>query len=188
MFGILALLLQISVPHPTVQGTVVSQDGVPVSGAHVELSCNGHSAETTTDDAGTFAIIRPSAESCKLTVTRSGFAAVNRAVDARESSMGVIVLEIEAYQERVTVQGVIPPAFVTPIGSVALSSDEISALSDRSEDVIRHAIGMTTAGPGDAAIYVDGLPATVLPPPDMIRQITALVGPFAVLQFIKDEA
>jgi hypothetical protein len=168
----LALLLQISVPPPTVHGTVVSQDGLPVPGARVELRCNGHSADTTTSDAGVFAIIRPSANSCTLTVTRSGFAVVDRVVDPRESSVGVILLELEAHQERVTVQGVIAPSFVTPIGSVVLSSDEIVALSDRSEDVIRHAIALTTAGPGDAAIYVDGLPATVLPPREMIRQIT----------------
>ena len=179
MFGILALLLQISAPPPTVHGTVVSQDGLPVSGARVDLSCNRHSADTRTSDAGAFAIVRPSPDSCMLTVTRSGFAVVNRPVDPRESNMGVIQLDIEPHQERVTVQGVLPPPFVNPIGSVVLSGDEISALSDRSEDVIRHAIGLTTAGPGDAAIYVDGLPATVLPPPDMIRQITALVGPFA---------
>jgi hypothetical protein len=162
-----------------VHGTVVSEDGLPVPGARVELRCNGHSAETTTSDAGVFAIIRPSANSCTLTVTRSGFAVVDRVVDPRESSVGVILLELEAHQERLTVQGVIAPSFVNPIGSVVLSSDEIVALSDRSEDVIRHAIALTTAGPGDAAIYVDGLPATVLPPREMIRQITTLVGPFA---------
>jgi hypothetical protein len=175
----LALLLQVAVPPATVHGFVISQDGLPVSGARVELSCSGYPSAATTSDAGAFAISRPSAESCTLTVTRSGFAPASRAVAAGEANVGVIQLEIEPHQERVTVQGVTPPSFVTPIGSVVLSSDEIVALSDRSEDVIRHAIGLTTAGPGDAAIYVDGLPTTVLPPTDMIRQITALVGPFA---------
>jgi hypothetical protein len=179
VFGILALLLQAAVLPSTVHGTVVSQDGLPVSGARVELSCQGQTAETTTSDAGAFAIIRPVAGSCALAVTRSGFATVNRVVDAHESSVGVVQLSIEGHQERVTVRGAVPPSFVNPIGSVVLSSDDIVASFDRSEDVIRHAIGLITAAPADAAIYVDGLPATMLPPLDNIRQVTALAGPFA---------
>lgn len=182
MLGIVALVLQLSTPTapPQVHGTVVSQDELPVEEALVQLACDREVARTVTNATGRFSVTRPAgAAHCTLLVSRAGFVDTVHAVAPDGDGPVLVQLAIMVVEQHVTVRGTLEPSFVQPIGSVVLSQDEILRLADGGEDVIGHAARLNSVGAFDTAVYVDGLPAAVLPPPDMIRQVTVTSGPFS---------
>src|SRR5262249_12033823 len=135
--------------------------------------------ETRTNGDGKFAFERVvTTEECSLSVVHEGFESYVARVG--ESTRAItITLRVARVREAVHVAAPVPDAAFEPIGSVRFGTDELTRISDRTADIIRAAVlsaGGTTVG---TAVYVDGLPGSVLPPPDMIAQLDVNANPFS---------
>ena len=160
-------------------GRVLDPQGLPVAAAPVELSCKGRLVSTRTDSQGEFEFsgeLLPGG--CELSVKRAGFEPYTRPVETPEHV--VVTLQLARVTESIEVTASsteLPPT--APIGSIVMTSEELRRISDRTEDLIRHAVLAAAGSAGSSAIYVDGLPASVLPPVEMIDRLAVNLGPFS---------
>jgi hypothetical protein len=160
-----------------VTGVVVDPQGLPVPGARVELACPEHRASVTTDAQGRFEIAG-AADACRLSVLHRGFSPVHQPVG--RATAFVLRLRVADVTETATVT---PDAAarlrrVAP-GSVSLIDTELKAVAGNTRDLVRYASLLVGAAIRPTTVYVDGLPAGVLPPIDAIERISVNADAFA---------
>jgi len=172
-----ALVAQVLALTSSLSGTVVDPQHLPVPGARVEVVCGAHRRTGETDQRGRFTIEMTSISGeCRVLVTRQGFARFESRVGAA-ADVGPIRLRVADLAEQVTV---VPEKTSTrSIGSVVLAGSDLRAFAGTTADLVRYArlLAGGTMQPG--VIYLDGLPATTLPPLAAIASISVNADPFS---------
>lgn len=161
----------------TLSGLVLDPQGLPVAGARVELVCRDHALSVETDARGRFEIAAPSA-GCRLSIRQLGFAPAHQPVG--HETEWIIRLRVADVAEVVTV--VPEPSVLSrrdPPGSVSLTDVDLKTIAGNTADLIRYASLLAGGGTRATAIYVDGLPSSVLPPIESIARISVNAGPFS---------
>lgn len=162
------------------EGTVSDPSNLPVSGASVTLTCRKSASSVKTDSQGRFSVRNDDRQSdCQLTVTRRGFAPYYEAIAAGERHLP-IRLAIAPHAEAISVvaDGRDQPPLAA-LGSVSLSDVELYPISNNTSDLIQYAKLMAGVLGTSDTVYVDGFPAGVLPPAQMIARITVNADPFS---------
>jgi len=162
-----------------VTGVVSDPHGLVVPAAVVTLRCGRHNKSVETDSQGRFILgPRPAGEVCGISVNHPGFSPFSESV-TRDAEKLSIHLTLAPLSQTVTVSAD-PDLLLRPaLGSVTLSDDELKTISNNTQDLIRYAkLAAGVDGRADM-IYVDGLPASALPPPEMIARITINADPFS---------
>lgn len=182
MIALLLALLSASAPAAAagVSGKVVDAQDLPVAGARVEIVCDGRATHTTTDERGEFSItVDGPQRACTVSAARDGFARITGSIPPGGVTGVVLQLQVAPITEAVRVAETAPmPELRDAIGSVLLDGDDLFTVFSRTEDMIRFAglVGGATTG---AAVYVDGLPVTVMPAPELVGQIRVNATPFS---------
>jgi hypothetical protein len=159
-----------------IEGIVLDPQGRGVPNAAVTLTCGGVSQFSATDNLGRYRFDSPTRGDCSLDVRRPGFApAFERLID-RPPGPIAIRLELAPLTAEVRVTG--RDANRSPFGLV-LAEDDFRHLASSADDLIRLAQARAGVAQRGATIYVDGLPATVMPPIDMIARIAVNTDPFS---------
>ena len=172
----LALLLLPTPPGRVVAGVVRTADDVAVSHARVRLACAGivRAVETGNDGRFTFEGVG-TIEGCTLRVEQDGVPPFDVPVDAHTPDRLVVRLPLRVTQQ---VEVVAPRPAPSPSLSITLTDAEFSRLAATTEQLIAHARQLA-GSPEAPAIYVDGLPATVLPPITQIASMRVNADPFS---------
>lgn len=158
-------------------GLVLDPHGLPVPRVRVELVCRDHAVSVETDTRGRFEIAAAS-DGCRLSIRHPGFAPEHQPVGRQKE--WIIRLRVGDVVEGVTV--VPEPAVRSPRhepGSLSLSDADIRTVAGNTADLVRYASLLEGAGTRATAIYVDGLPSSVLPPIESIGRISVGAGPFS---------
>lgn len=167
----LGLLLQIATG---IEGTVLDPQGRGVPNAAVTLTCGDASSFSVTDGRGRFKLESPSRDTCSLDIRRPGFAPAFEKLRDHPPGPITVRLEVAAVTAEVRVTG---DARGSPFG-VVLVEDDFRHLAASTDDLIR--LVQARAGANrNTTIYVDGLPASTLPPLDMIARIAVNTDPFS---------
>ena len=161
-------------------GAVCDPQGLAVAGAQVELHCANHRETTRSDSQGRFEFKEIPGGKCSLSVQHPGFALFEQRLDPGVQLVPVHLglaevrdhVDVVADSENV-------PLYDRQINSVSLSDAELKTISNNTQDWIRYAKLRAGATFGADAVYVDGLPATALPPAEMVARITVNGDPFS---------
>lgn len=170
-------------PARAVQGLVLDPQHRPVADGRVSLTCRGETLRTRTDARGWFIFSSFAPGSgCLLRVVAPGFAQLDERVSDGSTELRLELAlaplrQVVRVSSRHTPAGPVPS--MMPLGSASLSRRELRPISNNTEDLIRYAKLMAGVLPGPEAVYVDGLPAKVLPPAEMISNITVNADPFS---------
>jgi hypothetical protein len=110
-----------------------------------------------------------------LSVSRDGFAPFELTLQDVLSPL-TIRLSLPEFAQQLTVEG------TTRVGSVSLSAEgvDLRSLAASTTDLIRYVQQLSGNSARAPAVYVDGLPATTLPPLDLIAEISIDGDPFSV--------
>lgn len=175
--ALVVLCFVLSGAASTVTGVVVDPQGLPVPGARVELACPAHRASVKTDTQGRFEIAG-AADGCRLSVLLRGFSPVHQPVG--RTTAFVIRIPVADVTETVTVTPG-PAARVRRAapGSVSLIDTELKAVAGNTTELVRYASLLVGAAIRPTTVYVDGLPAGVLPPIETIERISVNADAFA---------
>jgi len=91
-----------------------------------------------------------------------------------------VALSIAPLRQKVSIQEERPSLQrVNSVGSVSLTRAELEGISNNTSDLIRYAKLLAGAPSPADNTYVDGLPAKVLPPAEMVSQISVNADPFS---------
>jgi hypothetical protein len=176
------LLLVSAVASSTgdVSGKVVDPQTLPVRGAQVELRCDAESTRTSTDDSGRFVLHHaPTQTTCVLSVTREGFAPITQRIQPGTTGTILLRLRLAGVTEVISVVASAEPEIRQPIGSTSIEGEQLFQLFGRTEDMIRYAGLLGGSGMTGTAVYVDGLPMTVMPSPELVGRIKVNAEPFS---------
>jgi hypothetical protein len=171
--AVLGIVLALSAGPANIVGVVRDPHGLPVPGVRVDLTCRGTPpASTSTETNGEFAFSADEPDRCEVSVSGPGFAPARQRV-RRDRLPMVLQLKLARFDQTVTVlPSASPAAGLGPaLTSVTIGADELRSISNSTADLVRYATmvaGLSTS----PAIYVDGLPAAVLPPAASVRQIS----------------
>ena len=180
MVPLLLLVSAVASSTGDVHGKVVDPQTLPVRGAQVELRCDAESTRASTDDSGRFVIDHvPSQTTCVLSVTREGFATIRQAIKPGTTDTILLRLRLAGVKEVVSVVAPARPEIRQPIGSTSIESEQLFQLFGRTEDMIRYAGLLGGSGMTGTSVYVDGLPVTVMPSPEVVGQIRVNAEPFS---------
>jgi hypothetical protein len=108
-----------------------------------------------------------------VSVAQEGFAPFEAAVDA-----GTEPLTIELAIGNVTSSVIVRPERPT-LETAAITADILAMVSNRTSDLIDYARRVAGAAFGQPRIFVDNLPAGVLPPSSLVQSITVNANPFS---------
>jgi hypothetical protein len=174
--AIALLLLAPTPPEQVVAGVVRGADEVAVGHARVRLVCAGIDRAVETGKDGRFAFERVSAlEGCTLHVEQDGVPPLELAVDSANADRLTIRLPLRVSQQ---VEVVAPRPAPSPSLSLTLTEAEFSDVAATTAQLIEHARQLA-GSPQAPAVYVDGLPATTLPPITQIAAIRINADPFS---------
>jgi len=179
---VLLLLLVSAVASSTgdVSGKVVDPQSLPVRGANVELRCGAEVVRTSTGDSGRFVLSPvPSQTTCVLSVTREGFAKITQRIKPGTTDPLLVRLRLAGVKEVVSVVATADPEIRQPIGSASIEGEQLFQLFGRTEDMIRYAGLLGGSGMTGTSVYVDGLPVTVMPSPELVGRIKVNSEPFS---------
>lgn len=162
---------------------ITDPQGNTIEGAKVSQQC-GHKRDEVMSDTRGMAIVElpRNYKKCVILVTAPGFALYHGPVKP-PSDPWIIQLELRGPDQYVAVQAEekAPASLIeqTNLGSVSLSAEQLSRISNNTEDLIRFAKGLAGTTLDEDVIYVDGMPSSVLPPAAAISQITINTDPFS---------
>jgi Carboxypeptidase regulatory-like domain len=169
----LGLILQAAIG---IDGLVLDPQGRGVPNAAVTLSCGDTSRFTVTDRTGRFTFASASRDSCSIDVRRTGFTPLfARLID---HAPGAITLRLQVAPVVAEVRVTGRASNQSPFGLV-LSEDDFKHLAAGTDDLIRLAQARAGAAGRSTMVYVDGLPASTLPPLDMIARVAVNTDPFS---------
>jgi hypothetical protein len=169
----LGLILQTAIG---IDGHVLDPQGRGVPNAAVTLTCGDRSRFAVTDSTGGFTFDAHDRKTCSLDVRRTGFAAAFEKLIDHPRGAITVRLQVAPVVADVRVTG--SAAMRSPFGLV-LSEDDFKHLAASTDDLIRLAQSRAGAAGRGTMVYVDGLPASALPPLDMIARIAVNTDPFS---------
>ncbi|MGO8983961.1 MAG: carboxypeptidase regulatory-like domain-containing protein [Terriglobales bacterium] len=172
----------------SLHGQVTDPSGAVVPGATVAiLASGGPTHSSTTGKTGSYEIGNLSPGNYTVTANAKGFAVfiqndVN--VAAGQAAQFNIALDIQAQEEKVTVEGQSPTLDVNPANNasaIVLSGKDLDALPDDPDELLAdlQALAGPSAGPDGGQLYIDGFTAGQLPPKSSIREIRINQNPFS---------
>lgn len=152
-------------------------------GAVVSLACGAVTHELRTDGQGAFSFDRRGGfTGCTITAAGPGLApSLEQPVEA--SANLVVRLQLPTFNETLTVrprEGEVGRSAYRSLASVSIPGPELRAVSEDTGDLIRYArarAGVISSTAGH--VFVDGLPASALPPADSIDRILVDADPFS---------
>lgn len=164
------------------RGTVSDPHGLAVPGAQVTLTCGQVSRVVRTDGRGRFVFAATDdARDCGVSVARPGFTTFHDIIGEPSAELSVH-LSLAPVREVVNVvagQSDADALLQPTLDGISLSSEELQRISNSTVDLIRYAKLLAGAFGTPEAVRVDGLPATELPPAEMIARITVNADPFS---------
>lgn len=162
-------------------GSVSDPQSLAVPGARVTLRCLGGRDSTKSNGSGQFVFKSLPSGECSLIVIHPGFAQFKQTLDPSMRDIPVhLELAVAKHSVDVTADVEAPALLERTINSVSLSDEQLKAVSNNTEDWIRYAKLQAGVTSGSDAIYVDGLPATSLPPSAAVARVTVNADPFSV--------
>jgi carboxypeptidase family protein len=188
----LLVLLVVSSPalaqNASLRGQVTDQNGAVVPTAKVTLNGPSGPVKTTTTDAGggySFSGLPPgdydvTASAPSLTLLEPAKITLKSGVRTLNLQLSVILAE-----QKVNVRENTAPGVSTDSGNNAsalvLRGDDLKALGDSADDLQSDLLALAgpSAGPGGAAIFVDGFSSGRLPSKESIREIRINQNPFS---------
>lgn len=176
--AVLALLPLLSAPpDQVVAGVVRDANDAAVSRARVRLICAGvvRTADTSRDGRFTFRDVS-AVESCTVFVEQDGTTALELTFDPASADRLLLRLPLRVTQE---VEVVAPRPAPSPSLSITLTDADFRHLGSTTAQLIEHA-RLLAGSLEPPAVYVDGLPATTLPPVTQIAAIRVNADPFSV--------
>jgi hypothetical protein len=170
------LLLVPTPPEQIVAGVVRNADDVGVRHVRVRLVCADVVRAVETGRDGRFRFERiATVEGCTVRVEQDGVAPLDMPVDAASADRLVVRLPIRVTEQ---VDVVAPQPAPSASLSITLTEAEFSRLAPTTAQLIEHARQLA-GSPEAPAIYVDGLPATTLPPITQIAAVRVNADPFS---------
>lgn len=166
------------------RGHIVDPQGRTIAGARIALDCGGRTLKTRSGGDGWFALANVRAsKSCHLSVSYPHFKILRKNVRLNGKPL-LLELKLAPLRQAMTVlarsrgssDGLGP---IGGIDSASLSGKELRKVSNNTADLIAYAKLVAGAPLGPDDIYVDGLPAKVLPPAETISTITVNADPFS---------
>lgn len=175
--GIVAgVLLTPAVAAAQVKVTVVDASGAVIARARLSATCEGRSFAAVADDYGRIEVVgTPS--SCLVAVEAPGFSTWRGTLGelVREPQVG---LTVAAVDEHLQVRARAPWA---ALASASADRGDFSRLGWDADAVLRVARARAGVTLRDQALYVDGVPASSLPPAAAIHAMSINADPFSVL-------
>ncbi len=172
--------------------TAIVQDpqSRPIPGAVVTVRCRKASMNCQTDANGRCAIQFPKdgPETCHAAVESRGFSRFLAEVDATQAEIRA-GLELAPLHESVEVKAEgnkADDAEWKSVNSASFSRTELERISNDPTTQLRFAKLAAGALSGADAMYVDGMPATALPPAGMVDRIDVNLDPFSAEFFDGD--
>jgi len=164
----------------SLSGVVIDPQGGVIPGATAALTCRGYTQRAAADSLGRFTFIMQPG-SCRLRITHPGFAALEQPVPPDKIGPFTLRLELAEPQFSVRVLAAQPVDRLdyASLQAADLSGARLQKISNRTPDLIRYAKQVAGAGLGEDNIYVDGMPATSLPPAETIARISVNADPFS---------
>ncbi|MBY0493262.1 MAG: carboxypeptidase-like regulatory domain-containing protein [Cyanobacteria bacterium] len=162
----------------TVTGTVIDPQRLPIADARIVITCAPADPQHgITDHDGRFELSIATSGPCLIDVAADGFSAAHLAPPSLPAPL-IIQLEIAAHIEAVTVAAK-PARPRRSLFAVSLDADSIAAVAGSTSGLIRHASGLAGAAGRPLIVYVDGLPASTLPPIANVEHISVDAGRFS---------
>ena len=158
-------------------GTIVDSHSLPIKGADVNVICGGTAARTVTHRDGSFALSSDARAGCSLSVSAPGFATAVQPVIGGTRFYHIRLALGNAPKTQITVKANSPLQTVSDL--TQFTSSDLRNVSDRVSDWIHYAKSISGAGQADDRIYVNGLPASRMPPAEMISRIDINTDPFS---------
>ena len=174
------IMLGVSLRGAELAGSVADPARLPIPGAAVRLSCTAGERSALTDQHGRFrfSVGAGTSDACSRCLTRILLRTRRPFLSGRRTLR--IQLQIASVRQTVTVaaagRNALPPA---TIGTVSLSGDQLKLISNNTGDLIQYAKLLAGVTGGSDAIYVDGLPTSILPPVNNIACIIVNADPFS---------
>lgn len=178
----LTILVALPLPAAGLSGAVVDPSGLPVQGAVVTVVCRTGERSVDTDMNGRFHFsLDAGGTGCQISVLHPHFAVYRKPLSSATEPLS-IQLRLASIKQTVTVVADDTDASALPqptLGSVSLTGDQLRSISNSTAELIQYAKLMAGISGGTDAIYVDGVPSTVLPPADNIARIVVNADPFS---------
>lgn len=178
MLGIVVIALAsgLAAHAETLAGTVLDPQQRVLVGASVSLRCRTVTQTRRSGARGQFEFLWPKLErNCVLRVRYPGFTIYQSKVGDRRNL--IVQLAVARLKQNLTVHA--DREVDTPPGSVSLSHEQISAISDDPRDVLAYAKSLAGINSGADHIYVNGLLTNILPPVQAIEKIEINSDPFS---------
>ena len=180
--SLLAGLLIADVSAQGVFAIIVDPQQKYVAGAVASLVCDRQREDVTAGPDGRVVFnVGTGTEGCTVSVTHPGFKTFREVVGDRPIPWR-IELELDAVRQRVdvTADPNTAPLAGLSFGSTSLSRDQLRHLGNETDAYVRYAKAVAGTSLRQDDIYVDGLPATSLPPAARIARIEVNGDPFSV--------
>ena len=188
----LLVLLAVSSPAlaqtASLRGQVTDQNGAVVPAATVTLNGPSGPVKTTTTDAGggySFTGLPPgdyavTASAPSLTLLEPAKITLKSGVLTLNLQLSVVLAEQKVAVQENTASGVSTDSG-NNASALVLRGDDLKALGDSAEDLQADLLALAgpSAGPGGAAIFIDGFSGGQLPSKESIREIRINQNPFS---------
>lgn len=159
-----------------IEGSVLDPQGRGVPNAAITLTCGDVSRFAISNSTGRFRFEPGSREQCSLDVRRPGFDPAFVKLDDQPAGAITIRLLVAPVVAEVRVTAGLRDR--SPFGLV-LTQDDFRPLANDTDELIRRIQERAGAGGRSRVVYVDGLPASTLPPIDVIERISIDSDPFS---------
>jgi len=153
-----------------------------IRGAEATLTCGQHEERVTTDSTGRFRFpARPSFNRCSLVVSHPGFENSRQTLSEApepftiELRLAMTKQVLDVYSDTKDLR----ETTLSSLGSASISARDLRGISNSTLDLISYAKAVAGADSRTDAIYVDDLPSTTLPPPEMVARINVNTDPFS---------
>lgn len=170
--ALLSLFSCLAVHPAEVNAIITDPTGLAVPRALVEIACGHAVISAWTDAHGKVRLDDGPYSPCVIRVKRSGFAPFERELVTGETALRIqLSLWTQRSSITVTARPDYPPDPATNLATISLDESELKKIANDSNVWVNYA--KTLAGVADrpTQVYVDGLPANELPPPEMIARI-----------------
>ena len=167
-----ALIGRLSLPAAQLSGIVVDASGFTIPHATIKIACAGANRSGGTDGQGRFHFPTLPEGSCRIHIVHAGFAAFEEELTGRDTVLRV-QLAVETHRDsiRVTADGEDAPSPAPEIGTVSIDDAELRKISNDPRVWVSYAKLLAGVADAPAQLYVDGLPASQLPPAALIARI-----------------
>lgn len=179
----IALSLPLSAPAQRIHGVVVDPRGAVIVGARVEVECGDIRVIVETDHRGMFETHGGPLlnETCRLSVRQPGFASFQQSVTA-DSVPKRFELKISRVTQTVSIDengAPVKPVFA-PLNSTSLSQEAVTRASRTTGGVIGYARSVAGSTLMRDSIFVDGVETSMIPSPNLIREVAVNADPLSV--------